>query len=231
MEPDATARHHRPPASWWPQWLSGPWAGAALVAVALVYGWLTSRIEAPDDASVFWVGNLAAPYLILPAVAGATRRTRLRGAVLGALTGAAMVFGFYGFFGVGDVTYSQLELDFDVTPRDAMLEAYGNWFRTFLLGDPGGRPWLSAALLSGGVMGALGHRGAWHGGLAAGAVAAAALVLEPLAYLSGASALFEGPRVGLTAGNVAVWGLELAAGAAVGWYVWRRAAARQAAPA
>lgn len=228
MEPDATARHHRPPASWWPQWLSGPWAGAALVAVALVYGWLTSRIEAPDDASVFWVGNLAAPYLILPAVAGATRRTRLRGAMLGALTGAAMVFGFYGFFGVGDVTYSQLELGFDVTPRDAMLEAYGDWFRTFLLGDPGGRPWLAAALLAGGVMGALGHRGAWHGSQAALAVAAAALILEPLVYLSGANRLWGTPRLSLTAAIVAVWALELATGAALAWLAWRRAATQDA---
>lgn len=227
MDVDA-ARRAEPLARRAGRWLTGRRAPYAIIAVALIYGWITSRFEAPSDGAVFWAGNLAAPYVALPALAGATRSTLLRGAGLGALTGAAMVFGFYGFFGVGDLTYSQMELDFDVTARDAILRAYRTWFETFLLGDPGGRPWLSAALVAGGVAGALGHRWSRHGALAAGVVVALALLLEPLAYVSGASALLEGHRLSLTPGSLVIWAIELAAGVAVALLVWRRAAATRA---
>ena len=39
-----------------------------MAAVGYAYGALAAAIPSPDDPDVFWVGNLAAPFVVLPFV-------------------------------------------------------------------------------------------------------------------------------------------------------------------
>ena len=122
---------------------------AAVAVAGYAYGGLTAAIPAPTDPAVFWPGNLAAPYVALPFLAATWRFDRRRAAVAGAFTAMAMIAGFYGFLLVGGaVTPDALELPVTTTIRDAMLIAYARWLGTFLLGVPGGIPWLTMVVSS-----------------------------------------------------------------------------------
>ena len=55
------------------------WAAPALLRLLVIavggylYGYVTARLPAPDTGARFWLGNLAAPYLLIPFLAGAWR--------------------------------------------------------------------------------------------------------------------------------------------------------------
>jgi hypothetical protein len=63
--------------------------------VAFVFGLTTSRIPAPRDPSMVWVGNLAAPWLALPFLTGWVQRSWPWAAVTGGLAVVVCVAGFY----------------------------------------------------------------------------------------------------------------------------------------
>jgi hypothetical protein len=42
--------------------------GLGVAAVGYAYGALAAAIPSPDDPDVFWVGNLAAPFVVLPSL-------------------------------------------------------------------------------------------------------------------------------------------------------------------
>ena len=62
-----------------------------IIAVAgYLYGFATAHILAPHDGGVFWLGNLAAPYLLIAFVAGAWRFRSVLASVAGALGAVAV---------------------------------------------------------------------------------------------------------------------------------------------
>ena len=65
------------------------------MAAGLAIGAALSRVHSPDTAKVFWVSNLAAPWLAVAFVAGWPQRSPARGAVAGAGADLACVVAFY----------------------------------------------------------------------------------------------------------------------------------------
>src|SRR4051794_37290886 len=185
--------------------------GAA--ALGYLYGWATQLVPGVVDPASFWVGNLAAPYLALPFLAGAAAAS-VRGGALAAAAGAladvGAVAGFYELHSVGQSTGPG---------NPTGIAAYARWFSTFLLGVPGGMPWLTLALAVGAVLGLVGA--AWFSRprrwwLAA--PVAAAFVLEPPVTVTAWRALLEW-RLGTTltpyrldGANLVIWGTEIALG-------------------
>ena len=176
------------------------------------YGAITAAIPSPSDPAAFWVANLAAPYMLLPFLAGAWQVRTRHAVIAGAVTAGGAIAGFYGFHLVGDVTNDQLDLPTTVTARAVVLDAYRRWLGTFVLGVPGGIPWLSIALVVGAGAGALGHRWWRMGAQWAGLAVAALLVLEPAVRLGAAIGIVPGPRYGIVAPNLAMWAVEAIVG-------------------
>ena len=185
-----------------------------LVLAALGYAWgaFTNGLPAPSDPAAFWVANLCAPYVILPFLAGSWGFRAPGAALAGALVAGAAIAGFYGFLTVGDVTNSQLDLAVNVTARDVVIEAYRRWLGTFLLGTPGGIPWLTIGIVVGAVAGYLGF--AWRARAATWAAVGvlALLLVEPALYVLLATVVPIGPDYALDGGNLAVWGAEALVG-------------------
>ena len=182
-----------------------------VVLGAFQYGALTARIPAPNNPDSFWLGNLAAPYLLIPFLAGAWM-SNLRLAVIASTIGSvSTVAGFYNLHMVGDVTNSQMELSQTVTARDVMIQAYAAWFRNLFLGDPGGIPWLTIAIVTGFVMGFLGYF--WRKGIRLSLVVLAlAFIVEPLIYVSGTNAIIRGIVYSHEIPNILIWIVEVCAG-------------------
>jgi hypothetical protein len=207
--------------------------GARLVALAIggyLWGALTTSIPAPDDPGIFWLGNLAAPYAVLPFLAGTWGFRAPLAAIAGAVTSCAGIAGFYQLHNVGDVTATQLDLPVSMTARDVVLEAYSRWFSTFVLGQPGGAPWLTIAAVIGGIAGVLGFLYAAKGVRLAAIVVACSLLVEPSVYVAGSGGL---PLIGsysLTSPNVLVWTVEALVGLTALALVVRRVAVRRPLP-
>lgn len=206
-------------------------AAGRLVVVAVAgytYGALTAAVPAPTDPAVFWPGNLAAPYVALPFLAASWGFARRRAAVVaGVVTAVAMIAGFYGFLLVGGVTPSEMELPLDTTVREAFLTAYARWTSTFVLGNPGGIPWLSIGAAVGAVAGLLGHVWAAEGRTWAGVAVASLFVIEPVVRILGAAGVL--PVLGANAlvpANVAIWVIEALFGVAVIALVFRSGGVR-----
>ncbi|MBI4943988.1 MAG: hypothetical protein HY830_24880 [Actinobacteria bacterium] len=182
---------YRPPAATVPQRRGTVGRLAAVLLVCGVLGYALAHIPSPHDPDDIWLGNLAAPYLVVPALAGAWRWRRAGTAALaGALAGAGLVLGFYDGVGVGlsalrPGAWSGPGLP-DASTAEVVLDGYRRWLSTFALGHPWGTPWLTIAVLVGLLMGPAGHllaraRGAVTAALAA-LVVAAPLLGEPLFY-------------------------------------------------
>jgi hypothetical protein len=193
-----------------------------VVAGGFAYGFLTAHLPSSPSGSRMWAGNLSAPYLLLPFVAGALlpRRATLAAAG-GALASAAAIVGFYDVLDVGDVTAASVGAPASTTARQLVLDAYGRWFSTFLLGVPGGTPWLSIALVSGCLLGLVGFTWrttrAWWLAAAVGA----AFLLEPVASLV-VLPVVQHIRFGMAVGgyslapeNLVLWSAEGLIGAAL----------------
>ena len=133
----------------------------AVLVVTFVLGLALARIPSPSRLGDLWIGDLAAPYLVVPALAGAWAGRRLATAALaGAVAGAGLVMGFYNVLAallrpvrpdagllLGLPDASRLELAV-VSVRDWVahnaLTVYGT-------------PWLTIAVLVGLVMGPVGY--------------------------------------------------------------------------
>ena len=185
-----------------------------LAAVGYAWGAFSNGLPAPSDPASFWVANLCAPYVILPFLAGSWGFRAPGAAIAGAVVAGAAIAGFYGFLTVGDVTNSQLDLAVSVTARNVVIDAYRRWFGTFLLGTPGGIPWLTIGIVVGSCSGVLGSVWRRRGATWAAIGVVGLLVVEPALYLLLASAVPVGPAYGLSGANLAIWGAEALVGAA-----------------
>ncbi|TQM55238.1 hypothetical protein [Humibacillus xanthopallidus] len=201
------------------------WVSALLVLLALVlgyaYGWVASAIPSPSDPDVFWVANLAAPFVVLPFVVaawvGCRRASGLPGAVsLGALTGAGMVAGFYGLHRVGR------DPSADPGQVETLAGAYARWLSTFVLGRPGGIPWLTIGVVCGCAAGVLAWLWTRRGARWAGLLAVSPLLLEPLARMAlGARGIPLAGGYPRLPGNLTIWALEAVVGTLAVWLVVR----------
>ena len=200
-----------------------PSLAVRLVIVATagyLYGTLSARVPGTSDPTAFWVGNLAAPYLLIPFLAGNWRFRATGSAVAGAVAAVAAVAGFYRFLVVWHTTAANWGMPPGTPTRTVVLHAYGFWFRNLALGDPGGRPWLSIALVAGAVCGYLGYLWARRGSRVAALVITSAFVLEPLGHLVG---LFvEGGRYTFGVSNIVIWSIEALIGVLASVWVWRK---------
>jgi hypothetical protein len=136
---------------------------AAVLAAALAFGVLAAVIKGNGSGWRDGVGNLSAPWLIVPMVAAAmtARRTWL-GAVIGMLATVAALVGFYL------ANAFVLDLGAHSTLRDLGLTLGSGTF------------YLRAGLVSGPVMGMLGVWAARRGRRFLVAIAAGLLCFEPL---------------------------------------------------
>lgn len=207
--------------------LRRPGLGTAVRVVGLVVGVLVAgyvagallaAVPAPTDPEVFWVGNLAAPFFVLPflLVAWLGRRVGtlpLPGAAgTGGTVAVAMVGGFYGLHRVGRDPRA------DPGVAESLAGAYRRWLSTFVLGRPGGIPWLTIGAVAGAVAGALAWAWVTRRSVAAGVLGLAPLVVEPVARVA-----LGGRGVPLTGAyplrweNLSVWGSEAVLGIVALW--------------
>lgn len=182
-----------------------------VIGVAFAYGWLTGRIEAPEDPAVFWIGNLAAPYLVIGLLAGAwTGRKAGSAAIVGALSVMATVAGFYN---LPRIVAAAQQVPSDTSRASAIFDALGRWLSLMLWSSA---PWLTIGLIIGAVMGLLGHRWAKRRSLIGWYVTGAALAVEPFVYASDLSArLAISWPYGMTPHNMSIWGTEFVIGLGV----------------
>jgi hypothetical protein len=186
-----------------------------VVSVAFLCGWAAGRTEAPDDASVFWIGNLAAPYLVIGFVAGAwVARKAAAAAAAGALSVVAAVAGFYDILRIVTVTNLDEGLAPDVPRWSAVLQSLGRWLSLMLWGNT---PWLMIGVVVGLVTGLLGYRWRVRGGRLEAFAVGAALVVEPVVYLGKLNARVPGLGAAYAASvhNVVIWGGEVLLGVVV----------------
>jgi hypothetical protein len=166
----------------------------AITTAGFVYGLATSYIPMPGHGvvSVFWLGNLCAPWLVLAFVAGRLQSTWAWSAAAGILVDVACVVGFYF-------------RDFDVHARwsddpNAPAPGLATQVLHFLkIYDQ----WFAVALLGGAVYGALGwmwRRSRW---LPAGLAVAAGFLAEPVLWPL-YNGFYKGPWF--------LWAVEVGAG-------------------
>ena len=125
----------------------------AFLLAGWTFGLLDSRIPMPSSSAVFWVGNLGAPWLVLPFLVGWTQPSRRWALLGGAFTcGTAMV----GFFGPGS--------------------GWGPASAAFVGG------WVAVGALAGGLYGRFGFTWGCSRTLLDGLALAVPFLLEPLAW-------------------------------------------------
>ena len=138
----------------------------------LMYGIFTVHLPAPDEVTVFWVGNFASPWLVLAFLAGWSQRSPIWAAAAGALADVAAVVGFYGSF----LFLDNLDPLQQSTPFLARAASnMGQWLGFV-------SPWLAIATLAGLSYGLIGY---WWGrtrSVIAGVLVGLPFVLEPLGW-------------------------------------------------
>jgi hypothetical protein len=126
---------------------------AAFALAGWLFGLLDSHIPMPTSATLFWLGNLGSPWIVLPFCAGWVQRSKQWALLSGAVTCSASMV---GFFGPG-----------------------GGWGAA---SQPFVASWLAVALLSGAVYGLFGDGWRRSRGLLDGLALAVPFILEPLAW-------------------------------------------------
>ena len=155
--------------------LGRPQRAVLSVAVGFAYGLLTSKIPSPHEIGVFWVSNLAAPWLALAFFAGRSQDLPVRAVFLGAVTDIACVVGFYLQF-LRPLDPLSLGLAPSAPLPQVVSTAVFGWVSF-------AAPWFVVALIAGSAFGALG----WWSGFSRSAVPAIVLafafLLEPVAMV------------------------------------------------
>lgn len=128
----------------------------AFVAAGWAFGLFDSRIPMPSSSSIFWVGNLGSPWLVLPYFAGWAQPSRRWALAGGTLTGTASMVGFFGPGG-----------------------AWGPASITFVAS------WLLVGVLAGLVYGLFGHAWGRSRALLDGLALAVPFIVEPWAWSVG----------------------------------------------
>lgn len=150
----------------------------AALAGGLAIGAALSAVPSPESAKVFWVSNLAAPWLALAFVAGWPQRSRAWGAVAGAVASLACVLGFYAdSLWFVRIHFHHTGGSFAWEPADkSITAALSPWLSSI-------SPWLAVALVFGALFGFLGARWGASRWIVAGLCLALAFLLEPLGWL------------------------------------------------
>jgi hypothetical protein len=202
-----------------------PWIRFALIGiVAFLYGRVTAEIPAPHDPETFWLGNLGAPYLLIPFLAGAWRFGVVGAATAGGIAGAGLIAGFYDLLGVADNSNISMGLPLATPDLERMVHGYVNWFGTFLIAEPVGFPWLTIAIVLGAGCGLLGFWWNARGSRVAGALIALPFLVEPIVYLFGLNTrIFPAAPYAWYPGNVLIWAAELVVGLVLLWWLVVRA--------
>ena len=177
---------------------------ALLVMAAAAFGALESIVKGNDAGVRDGIGNLSAPWVIVPLLAGAvgSRGNILLGAVVGLLTSLAALVGFY----VANAFVLDLGSHSTVQELGLTLNAGNVWFK--------------AGAMSGPAMGALGAWASRRGGFVVAWSVVGLVVFEPLvvylAYLAseGRFAAGDGQWNG-------IYAAEAALGAVAAVALWR----------
>lgn len=138
-----------------------------MVVVAIVFGVAMSVLKGNDAGTRDTIGNVSAPWLLLPFVAAAVAGGRriVRGALVGTATLMAALVGFY-------VT-NTFVLDLGGHP----------WLVDLRLTLAGGELYFALAVVGGPTFGALGSAWQRRRSTVLGVVVAALLVFEPVGWL------------------------------------------------
>ncbi|MGN6161377.1 MAG: hypothetical protein ACTHOG_06680 [Marmoricola sp.] len=176
--------------------IRGPLLAAGAILGAGLIGYLLNHMPATQRPEDFWVGNLSAPFLVVPfAMAWIFHANLLEAVWTGAAAGVAEVCGFY------------LQQDLD------MNAGFGWLFSA---------PWIAYGAAVGVVAGGIAYLLRHHSAAIVLGLVGVVLMLEPLAYASKATVLapptplMNIPTVSYpsSAVNLTIWGFEFALGAA-----------------
>jgi hypothetical protein len=150
----------------------------AALAAGSAIGAALSALPSPDSAEVFWLSNLAAPWLALAFLAGWPQRSRAWGALAGAAADIACVLGFYAHsLWFIRIHFHHTGGSFAWEPANrSIIAALVPWLSSI-------SPWLALALVFGALFGYLGARWGTSRWLVAGLCLALAFLLEPLGWL------------------------------------------------
>jgi Family of unknown function (DUF6518) len=164
---------------------------AALVVAGAVFGISISVIKGNHAGVRDTIGNVSAPWLLLPFVSSAVAgRTKLAvGAAVGLTVSITAILGFY--------VSNAAVLDLGPHP----------WLVDLRLAVEGGRMYVALALLSGPMFGALGASWQRRRPLALGIAVASLLVFEPVAWL-----LYQRGADSVVASYPLVWAAEVSLG-------------------
>ena len=177
---------------------NGPNRIGLILLGAAIFGITVAVLKGGDAGIRDSLGNVSAPWLLLPFCAGLTGREPLRGAALGLVASLAALAGFY-------------------VTEAIVLDLGGHPVLTNLALTLGaGRMYFAAGLLSGPVMGALGGVRVRHRRLMTAVVVGLALAGEPFAVFAWLGSQGMSPAdTGLVVSYPALWIGELAIGVAL----------------
>jgi hypothetical protein len=145
---------------------------AACIAGGGLFGLSISLIPSPNEVKVFWVSNLATPWLVLAFLAGWSQRSWIWAAAAGVMVDVASIIGFYGQLLFIDQHPLQMPLN-SPTPIWVRLEYNLNGWLHFIM------PWVLIAILAGVTYGILGYWWRRHRSIAAGALVGLPFIAEP----------------------------------------------------
>lgn len=146
----------------------GGWA-----VTGVTYGLATSWIPAPDETSLFWLGNFCTPWLVLAFLAGRKQPSAVTAAASGSLSTMACVVGFYLRFLTLDHFAWGLPPSASVT--EVAVTNVSHWL-VFIA------PWVFAALVGGLLYGALGFAWRRSRSLMAGFALCLPFIAEPVLW-------------------------------------------------
>lgn len=143
-------------------------------SIGCLYGFGIAKLPSPAEPHVFWIGNTAAPWLLLAFIAGAFQPASLKwGALSGVIGDVGAVVGFYWHFLVIDQSALPGAHGSSLVTR--IVSNFPHWL-VFIA------PWVAFALVSGVVCGIFGSW--WRIGRSRtlGAILAMSFVIEPIVW-------------------------------------------------
>jgi Family of unknown function (DUF6518) len=170
-----------------------------VIASAFAFGIVVAVLKGGDAGWRDSIGNISAPWLLLPYFAGTVTRGWKRGAVMGLVSCLAALVGFYA-------------------AEAFVLDLGGHGVLTNLaLTLPSGRQYFLAGMICGPIFGAIGAAGAKIRPLVTAAVVAFVLIGEPLAVFAWlASVGMQSADSGLVTRYPALWVGEIVLGVVIG---------------
>jgi hypothetical protein len=141
----------------------GAWRLASVVGLSLLFGVVVAVLKGGDAGVRDSLGNVSAPWLLLPYLAGSTGRGPWRGAFFGVLASMGALLGFY----VAEAFVLDLGTHSLLTDLRLTVSA--------------GRMYFEAGIVTGPVFGALGGLRVARRSLLTAVVVGFALIGEPLA--------------------------------------------------